>query len=114
MHGECTSEKVSLRHYLDGKVSGIFGTHTHIMTADAEITKKGTAYITDVGMTGFADGVLGVEKEGIISTFLTQIKNPHIISEKGRAIFSAVIVTVDPSNRKAGSITPVRKFINIK
>jgi metallophosphoesterase (TIGR00282 family) len=114
MHGECTSEKVALRHYLDGRVSAIFGTHTHIMTADQQITPKGTAYITDVGMTGFADGVLGVEKDGIIKTFLTQIKQQHVIPEKGAAIMGAVMVTINPLNARAKHIQSVIRQIEIK
>ncbi|MFH1822907.1 MAG: TIGR00282 family metallophosphoesterase, partial [Patescibacteria group bacterium] len=92
MHAEATSENVSLGHYLDGQVSAIFGTHTHIMTADNKVTEKGTAYITDVGMVGADNECIGVAKEGIIKTFLTQIKNTHVIPEKGKAIFNAVLV----------------------
>ncbi len=114
IHAEATSEKIALGHYLDGRVSAILGTHTHIMTADAQISKSGTALITDVGMTGFADGVLGVEKEGIIKTFLNQIKTPHIIPENGRACFNAVIMEIDSETKKAKSIKPITKYINIK
>jgi hypothetical protein len=114
IHGECTAEKVAMKYYADGRVSAVLGTHTHIMTADADITDQGTAYITDVGMTGAADGILGVEKEGIIKTFLTQIKNQHIIPEKGRAIFNAVLLTIDPASGRTKSINPILKYIDIK
>ncbi|MDD4271312.1 MAG: TIGR00282 family metallophosphoesterase [Patescibacteria group bacterium] len=114
MHAEATSEKIALAHYLDGRVSAILGTHTHIMTADARISESGTAAISDVGMTGLADGVIGVDKAGIIKTFLTQIKTTHIIPETGRAIFSAVLLTIDPKTKKAKSIKPIIKYINIK
>jgi len=114
IHAEATSEKIALGHYLDGRVSAILGTHTHIMTADAQISKTGTALITDVGMTGFADGVLGVAKEGIIKTFLTQIKTSHVIPEKGRTCFNAVLLTIDSKTKKAKSIKPITKYINIK
>jgi len=114
IHAEATSEKISLKHYIDGRASAILGTHTHIMTADTEISKSGTAYITDVGMTGAADQCLGVEKEGIIKTFLTQIKYPHDIPEEGRAIFNAVLLTIDPKTAKTKSIKPIIKSAYIK
>ncbi len=114
IHAEATSEKIALAHYLDGRASAILGTHTHIMTADAKISDLGTALITDVGMTGFADGVLGVAKEDIIKTFLTQIKTSHIIPETGRSIFNAVLLTIDSKTKKAVSIKPITKYINIK
>ena len=114
MHAEATSEKVALKHYLDGRVSAILGTHTHIMTADSEITDEGTGYITDVGMTGFTDGVIGIGKEGIIKTFLTQIKYPHEIHDTGKAIFNAVYFEINPKNKKTITFKPITKFINIK
>lgn len=113
MHAEATSEKVCFGHYADGRVSAILGTHTHIMTADHKITDKGTAYITDVGMTGYASGSLGIDNEGIIKTFLTQIRYPHAIPEKGKAILNAVMVTINPKTKKATKIKPIIKFINI-
>jgi len=114
IHAEATSEKVSLGHYLDGRVSAVLGTHTHIMTADSKITKKGTAYITDVGMTGADDSSLGIDKENIIKTFLTQIKHRHVIPEKGKAIFNGVILKINSKNSQTLSIKPVIQYINIK
>lgn len=114
IHAETTSEKICLGLYTDGRVTAVIGSHTHIMTADPQITKKGTAYITDVGMTGFADGSLGIEKDGIIKTFLTQIKYPHVIPEKGQAILNAVLINFNPKTGKAKSIKPIIKFINIQ
>lgn len=113
MHAEATSEKVALGHFLDGKVSAVIGTHTHIMTADQKITPRKTAYITDVGMVGLADGVIGIDKENIINTFLTQIKRPHILPEVGQAIFNAVLITLDSKTAKAKQIKPITKYINI-
>ena len=113
IHAEATSEKIALAHYLDGRASAILGTHTHIMTADAQISESGTALISDVGMTGFADGILGVDKEGIIKTFLTQIKTSHVIPETGRSIFNAVFLQIDPNTKKTVSIKPITKYINI-
>jgi len=114
IHAEATSEKIALSHYLDGRASAILGTHTHIMTADARISERGTALLTDVGLTGFADGVIGVDKEEIIKTFLTQIKTIHSIPETGRSIFNAVLLTIDPKTKKAKGIKPITKYINIK
>jgi len=114
VHAEATSEKVSLGHYLDGRVSAVLGTHTHIMTADQKVTPEGTAYITDVGMVGVADGCLGVDKENIIKTFLTQVKYPHVIPETGQVIFNAVVVEIDLKTGKAKSIKPIIKYIKIK
>ncbi|MFH0955979.1 MAG: TIGR00282 family metallophosphoesterase [Candidatus Falkowbacteria bacterium] len=113
IHAEATSEKIALGHFLDGRASAILGTHTHIMTADARISESGTALITDVGMTGFALGVLGVDKENIIKTFLTQIKTSHVIPETGRAIFNAVFLQIDPKTKKTVKIKPITKYINI-
>jgi metallophosphoesterase (TIGR00282 family) len=113
MHAEATSEKVSFGYWADGRVSAVLGTHTHIMTADHKITPAGTAYITDVGMVGAAHSCLGVDKENIIKTFLTQIRYPHVIPEKGQAIFNAVLLTINPKNRQASQIKPITKFINI-
>ena len=114
IHAEATSEKIAISHFADGKASAVLGTHSHVMTADHEITPQGTARITDVGMAGFADGSLGLEKESIIKTFLTQIKYPHIIPEKGRAIFNAVFISIDPKTGKAKSIKPIIRFTEIK
>ncbi len=72
-HAEATSEKVAMGWYLDGRVSAVIGTHTHVQTADERILPEGTAYITDVGMTGPRDGVIGMSREGILERFLTQL-----------------------------------------
>lgn len=113
IHAETTSEKINLLHYADGRVSAILGTHTHVMTADASISRQGTAFISDVGMVGAADESLGIEKKGTLKTFLTGIKQPHVLPEKGRAIFSSVLIQIDPKNKKAHSIKPIIDFIKI-
>jgi len=113
IHAEATSEKIALAHYLDGQVSAVIGSHTHVMTADAKVTPAGTALITDAGMTGFADGVIGADKADIIKTFLTQIKSTHVIPETGRTIFNAVFLQIDPETKRAISIKPITKYINI-
>lgn len=114
IHGECTSEKVAMKYYAEGRVSAVLGTHTHVMTADSQVTPKGTAYISDTGMTGAADECIGVSKENIIKTFLTQIKHQHVIPEKGRAILNSVLVEINPKTGKARSIKPITKFVEIK
>ncbi|MFC1678268.1 YmdB family metallophosphoesterase [Patescibacteria group bacterium] len=114
VHAEATAEKIALKHYLDGRISALLGTHTHVMTADQEITKKGMAYISDVGMVGFADGCIGVDKENILKSFLTQMKYSHVIPEKGRVIFSAVLLAINKKNARAHSIKPIIKHIDIR
>lgn len=113
IHAEATSEKVSLRHYVDGRVSAVLGTHTHVPTADAQITKKGTAFISDVGMVGNNEGCIGVDKELIIKEFLTQISQPKKIPEKGESIFCGVLLTINPKTARAESIKQIIEKINI-
>lgn len=107
IHAETTSEKACLKHYADGKISALLGTHTHIQTADAEITKNGTAFITDVGMVGFKNGSLGTDTEGLIRTYLTQIKEPHVIPEKGESLLNAVVLELSNRDHKAKKIKPL-------
>lgn len=116
-HAEATSEKQALGWYLDGKVSAVVGTHTHVQTADERILTKGTAYITDVGMTGPYDGILGVQKEIILRRFLTNLPARFNIDEKGRNQLNAVFVTLDKetglaTDVKRISITPDRPFLD--
>ncbi|MFA6171368.1 MAG: TIGR00282 family metallophosphoesterase [Patescibacteria group bacterium] len=114
IHAEATSEKVALKNYLDGRVSAVIGTHTHVQTADEEITKNKTAYITDAGMAGFADGIIGVEKEKVLETYLDGISRAHVIPDRGRAIFNAVVIAIDEKTRKAKSIKRITEFVEIK
>ena len=107
MHAEATSEKRALGWYLDGKVSAVLGTHTHVQTADERILPGGTAYITDVGMTGPNSGVIGIEKEQIIDKFLTHMPKKFNVAE-GQAILSAVIIEVDDESGKATAIQRVQ------
>src|SRR5207237_122569 len=81
MHGEATSEKVAIGRYLDGRVSAVVGTHTHVQTADEQILPGGTAYLTDLGMTGPHDGVIGIQTEIIIERFLRGI-SPRLENSK--------------------------------
>lgn len=97
-HAEATSEKLAMGYYLDGLVTVVVGTHTHVQTADERVLPGGTAYITDVGMTGPRDGVIGVDREAILQRFLTQL--PVRFEVAGGAVqFNAVLVEADTSGR---------------
>ncbi|HHY34030.1 MAG TPA: TIGR00282 family metallophosphoesterase [Firmicutes bacterium] len=91
-HAEATSEKVAMGWYLDGRVTAVLGTHTHVQTADEMVLPGGTAYITDAGMTGSWEGVIGVRKDIILKRFLTQLPVRHEVA-RGRCRFNGVIVT---------------------
>ena len=93
-HAEATSEKQALGWYLDGQVSAVVGTHTHIQTADQRILPKGTAYISDVGMVGLYDSILGVDKGGPLKRFITQLPHKLTISE-GKIVFNAVLIEIN-------------------
>ncbi|MEW6097379.1 MAG: TIGR00282 family metallophosphoesterase [bacterium] len=110
MHAEATSEKIAMGWYLDGKVSAVIGTHTHVQTADERILPEGTAYITDAGMTGPRDSVIGVKKEIIIKKFLTQIPLRFEVA-KGTGQICAVIVEIDTHTGKAKSITRIQQIL---
>jgi calcineurin-like phosphoesterase len=92
MHAEATSEKVAMAQYLDGRVTAVVGTHTHVQTADERVTDKGTAAITDVGMCGPFESVIGVRSEIILRRFLTELPAPFEVAE-GDVRIEAVVVT---------------------
>lgn len=102
-HAEATAEKVAMGWYLDGKVAAVVGTHTHVQTADARILPKGTAYITDLGMTGPLNSVLGMDRDIIINKFLTQMPTRFEV-ESGPYTFQGVVITYDLMNRRSVSI----------
>jgi len=105
-HAEATSEKVAMGRYLDGRVSAVLGTHTHVGTIDAQLLPQGTAYVTDIGMTGPIDSVIGDDVEAVIRRFLTMI--PHRLSVgKGRVAFNAVLLGIDEVTGRAVSIERV-------
>lgn len=103
MHAEATSEKQAMGWYLDGRVTAVIGTHTHIPTADERVLPNGTAYITDVGMTGPHDSVIGITKETILQRFLTQIPSRFDAAEKDPRL-SAVLVRAEPESGRALAI----------
>lgn len=108
MHAEATSEKIALGWYLDGRVSAVIGTHTHVMTADERILPQGTAYITDAGMTGAFDSVIGMEKEPIIEKFLTQLPTKFEVAEHD-VRFNGVVVEVDEHSGRAMKIRAINQ-----
>jgi len=112
IHAEATSEKVALAWYLDGRVSAVIGTHTHVATADARVLPKGTAFVTDAGMVGPRDSILGVAVKPVIQRFLTQLPLRFAPVEKGPAIFNSVLVDVDEPNGRAQSIVRIDREIN--
>jgi metallophosphoesterase (TIGR00282 family) len=103
IHAEATSEKIALARYLDGKVTAVIGTHTHVQTADEKILPEGTAYITDAGLTGPQDSVIGVTAELAISRFLTQMPT-RFDTAKGPGTLQGVAITVDQNSGKATAI----------
>jgi len=96
MHAEATSEKIAMKHFLDGRVTALYGTHTHVMTADSHITENKTAFITDLGMTGISENsVLGVKKDIILSRFTSNLPIHHEVEEEGKCFFNALLVTTE-------------------
>jgi metallophosphoesterase (TIGR00282 family) len=106
-HAEATSEKVAFGYFVDGKVSAVIGTHTHVQTADEKILSNGTAYITDVGMTGPSYSVIGIEVNQIIQRFLTGMPD-RFETAQGPGILSAVVVDIDPATGKANGIERIQ------
>jgi metallophosphoesterase (TIGR00282 family) len=107
MHAEATSEKMAMGHYLDGEAVAVVGTHTHVQTADDQILPKGTAYVTDIGMTGPLHSVIGVKKELAIEKFLTGMPRRFEVAS-GPSVFCAVLIELDARLGKALSIERVR------
>ena len=103
MHAEATAEKVALFYYLDGKITALFGTHTHVQTADEQISKKGTAYITDIGMTGPKYSIIGMDPNTSIKRFETALPEKYKIAE-GEAMLNACLFDVDDSTNKVINI----------
>ena len=109
-HAEATAEKIAFGRYVDGRVSAVFGTHTHVPTADAQVFPKGTAYITDVGMCGPHESIIGTAIEPIIKRMLSQLPQKFIMAEKDVRI-NGVVVEVDEATGKASSIRRVCEVV---
>jgi 2',3'-cyclic-nucleotide 2'-phosphodiesterase len=107
-HAEATSEKVAMGRYLDGRVSAVLGTHTHVGTIDAQILPGGTAYVSDIGMTGPTDSIIGDDVDSVLQRFLTMMPH-HLSVGKGRPILNAIIVEIDENSGKATSIQRIRE-----
>jgi metallophosphoesterase (TIGR00282 family) len=107
MHAEATSEKMAMGFYLDGRVSAVVGTHTHVATADTRILPKGTAYVSDLGMCGARDAIIGWEIEPIMERFLTQLPTRFSPMDKGAAVFNSVLIELDDKTGRAQSIRRV-------
>ncbi|WP_330949001.1 TIGR00282 family metallophosphoesterase [Virgibacillus sp. MG-45] len=107
-HAEATSEKQAMGWYVDGRVSAVVGTHTHTQTADERILSNGTAYITDAGMTGPYDAILGVKKEAVLKRFQTNLPVRFEIDENGRAQLNGIIATID---NKTGRAVDIKRIL---
>ena len=112
-HAEATSEKIAMGYHLDGRVGCCFGTHTHVVTADERILPKGTAYITDIGMTGAHDSVLGRKSKAVLKSFRTQMPVPFEIAT-GDPKINGVLVTVDSHSKQAERIERIRVDADIE
>jgi len=105
-HAEASSEKIAMGWFLDGWVSCVFGTHTHVATADERILPKGTGYITDIGMTGSRESVIGIEIEQVLSRFLTALPTKFKVA-KNDVVLNGIVVEVDDSTGKTTEISRV-------
>jgi len=112
MHAEATSEKCALAWHLDGRVSCVLGTHTHVQTADERILPCGTAYISDVGMTGPYDGIIGVKREIVIEKFITHMPSKFEVAQ-GPVQFNAVYMDIDEKNGKTVSIERIHQVMDV-
>ena len=113
-HAEATSEKMVMGWYLDGKVSAVLGTHTHIGTDNFRVLPQGTAYVTDIGMVGSRDSILGVDKNIIIKRFLTQINYRMEVVRDGPVLVEAMLVTIDDKTGLAQNIEKIREIVKIE
>jgi len=109
-HAEATSEKMAMGRYLDGRVSAVLGTHTHVGTIDAQLLPQGTAYVTDIGMIGPIDSIIGDDTKSVLRRFLTAI--PHRLSVgKGKVMFDAILVRIDATSGRAISIDRIYREV---
>jgi calcineurin-like phosphoesterase len=111
-HAEATSEKVAMGRYLDGRVSAVVGTHTHVGTVDARVFPKGTAHITDIGMTGPLESIIGDDIQTVLNRFLTSM--PHRLSPgTGRVILNSVLLNIDDKSGQANTIERVDREVDV-
>lgn len=114
IHAEATSEKRGIGWYADGRLSAIWGTHTHVPTADAQILPRGTGYISDVGMNGAYDSMIGREKSGPLQTFLSQLSSKFVPAEEGALEINAIVLDIDPLSGQTKYISHLRKILDDK
>jgi metallophosphoesterase (TIGR00282 family) len=107
-HGEATSEKMSMGHFCDGRASAVIGTHSHVPTADAQILPKGTAYMTDAGMCGDYDSVIGMQKESAVARFVRKMPGERLQVAEGEATLCAAFIETDDATGLARCIAPLR------
>jgi 2',3'-cyclic-nucleotide 2'-phosphodiesterase len=115
-HSEATSEQMALFHHLDSRVSAVIGTHTHVPTCDLRISKGGTAHVSDAGMIGYYDSVIGSDKGNVVKMFLGEGtgSKKHDVPDHGKCQFNSVYLEIDPKSGKAKKIERLDKIINIK
>ncbi len=106
-HAEATAEKIAMGYYLDGRVNVLFGTHTHVQTADEEILEKGTGYITDIGMTGPVKSIIGMEVEASIKRFVTSLPERYKVSDDENINLSGCILEIDDENCRTKTISRI-------
>jgi hypothetical protein len=111
-HCEITSEKNAMGWHLDGRVSAVVGTHTHVPTADARVLPGGTAYISDIGMTGPRDSIIGFSVESVLPRFLTHLPTRFVVAD-GPVSFNAVVITADLATGRADGIEQVQRLIEV-
>jgi len=109
-HAEATSEKIAMGWFLDGKVTALMGTHTHVQTSDNRVLPKGTGYITDAGMTGPADSVIGMDKKGVLERFYTQMPQKFEVGKEDIEV-QGVLLTIERNGKKCLDITRIREKI---
>ena len=109
-HAEATSEKMAMGRYLDGRVSAVLGTHTHVGTIDAQLLPQGTAYVTDIGMTGPINSVIGDDTEAVLQRFLTIIPNRLSVAE-GKTMLNGILVRIDDRSGQAMSIDRIYREV---
>lgn len=111
-HAEATAEKIGLAYYLDGKVTAVVGTHTHVQTADERILPQGTAFITDLGMAGSLNSMIGMKKDAIIRTMITQMPEKFVVETQGPFILTGVVIDADAVTGKALAIERIKIIDN--
>ncbi len=111
MHAEATSEKIVLGRYLDGRVSAVVGTHTHVQTSDEIVLPGGTAYLTDLGMTGVKDSAIGRELDSVVSMFLTGMPSKYELA-KGDPVLEGILIDVDPKTGRAKKVKRLRESMS--